>query len=133
VDDALILETSVLVDLERESRTGQPGRAHRALEHHADRRLFISATIAGEIAAGLTMRDRERWTRFLAPFPWLPMDEGVAWHFGETYHYLSRTGQLIGTNDLWIAATGLAHAVPVATTNGAEFGRVPGLEVVNVG
>ncbi|MFT4640767.1 MAG: putative nucleic acid-binding protein [Verrucomicrobiales bacterium] len=40
---------------------------------------------------------------------------------------------MIGTNDLWIAATGLTHGLPIATGNGVEFKRVPGLDVVRVG
>ena len=128
--DALIIETSVLVDLDRERRRGRGGRAHDMLARHELDRLFITATIAGELAAGTSMRDREAWDQFLAPFPWLAIDESVAWHFGEAYRYLQRTGQLIGTNDLWISATGLAYGVPVMTRNGTEFGRVPGLHVI---
>ncbi len=130
MDGALILETSVLVDLDRERRRGTPGRAHEALARHADDRLYITATIAGEVAAGASMERRDVWRTFLAAFPWLPLDDAVAWHFGQSFRYLRRTGSLIGTNDLWIAAAGLAHEVPVMTRNGAEFGRVPGLRVI---
>ncbi len=130
MDDALILETSVLIDLDRERRRGQPGRAHVALARHAEQRLFITATIAGEIAAGASMERKDGWQGFVASFPWLPIDEDAAWHFGQSYRYLRRAGSLIGTNDLWIAAVGLAHDVPVLTRNGAEFGRVPGLRVI---
>ena len=37
---------------------------------------------------------------------------------------------LIGANDLWIAATGLAYGCPVVTANQAHFERVPGLVVL---
>ena len=40
---------------------------------------------------------------------------------------------LIGTNDLWIAATALAHSMPEVTRNSAQFARVPGLDVVAYG
>jgi tRNA(fMet)-specific endonuclease VapC len=130
VDGALILETSVLVDLDRERRRNQPGRAHEALGCHPDDRLHITATIAGEIAAGASMERKEQWQAFLGSFPWLPIDEAVAWHFGEASRYLRRNGKLIGTNDLWIAAASLAHDVPLVTRNGTEFNRVPGLRVI---
>lgn len=127
---ALILETSVLIDLERERARGVPGGAHEVLGHHADHHLYITATIAGEIAAGASMERQDHWRTFLAMFPWLTIDEAAAWHYGRSARYLRRTGQLIGANDLWIAAVGLANDVPVVTRNGAEFGRVPDLRVV---
>ena len=132
MDDALIVETSVLVDLDRERRIGRLGRAHAALAAHGHRRLYITATIAGEIASGVGMHERERWNQFVRAFPWLALDEAVAWQFGEAYRYLQRVGQLIGANDLWIAAAGLAHEVPVMTRNGGGFRRVPGLEVISL-
>lgn len=131
MDDALIVETSVLIDLDRERRRERLGRAHAALARHPDRRLFITATIAGEIAAGASMERKEAWRAFLESFPWLPIDDDAAWHFGQSYRYLRQAGSLIGTNDLWIAAVGLAHDVPVLTRNGGEFGRVPGLSVIS--
>jgi tRNA(fMet)-specific endonuclease VapC len=133
VERRLIIETSVLVDLDRESRSGGTGRAHALVAQHADARLFVTATIAGELAAGTRMHDRSGWQAFLERFPWLPIDDAVAWHFGEIHRYLRRSGQLIGTNDLWIAAAGLAHGVGVMTRNAKEFDRVPGLEVIAPG
>jgi predicted nucleic acid-binding protein len=38
-------------------------------------------------------------------------------------------GLLIGTNDLWIAATAIAHTVPLVTGNDRHFSRVPDLDV----
>lgn len=43
--------------------------------------------------------------------------------------HLRDNGNLIGANDLWIAATGLAYEMPVVTRNVEHFKRVPGLEV----
>jgi alpha-L-fucosidase 2 len=51
--------------------------------------------------------------------------------YGRAYRYLEANGLLIGGNDLWIAATALAHELPVVTRNAAHFGRVPGLEVLS--
>ena len=53
----------------------------------------------------------------------------IAWHYGEIYRALAAKGQLIGANDLWIAATALAHGFGVVTNNHDEFSRVPGLAV----
>jgi predicted nucleic acid-binding protein len=53
----------------------------------------------------------------------------VSWHYGRAFRHLHDNGQLIGANDLWIAATGLAYRMPVVTRNLEHFRRVPGLEV----
>ncbi len=38
---------------------------------------------------------------------------------------------LIGTNDLWIAATALANDMPLVTKNAEHFRRVPGIEIAD--
>ena len=40
---------------------------------------------------------------------------------------LEKRGVTIGGNDLWIAATALAHGAILVTNNTGEFSRVPGL------
>ena len=54
----------------------------------------------------------------------------VTWQYGELYRHLSRNGMLIGTNDLWIAATALAYEMPLVTNNAAHFSRIPQLQLV---
>ena len=126
---SLILETSFLIDLEREARRGD-GPAHDLLEAQAEASLYITPTIAGELAAGSSMLDRERWAAFIAPFIVLPLTVDVTWRYGQAYRYLRANGMLIGANDLWIAAAGIAYRMPVATRNASDFRRVPGLEVL---
>lgn len=127
--ELLILETTFLVDLERELRRGEPGPAQRFLEAHPDARLCVTFTIAGEIAAGASLGERAVWERFLAPFRILGWTPEVSWRYGRLYRYLSDQGLLIGSNDLWIAATAIAHAVPLVTGNDRHFARVPELDV----
>ncbi len=126
----LILETTFLVDLEREAASG-PGPAHAFLQRHPDRPLHLTFTVAGELAAGPTMDDRDRWEEFLDPFTVLPWTPDVAWRYGRTFRYLRAQGLLIGSNDLWIAATALAEGMPVVTRNLDEYRRVPGLDVMS--
>jgi tRNA(fMet)-specific endonuclease VapC len=130
VGDALILETTFLIDLEREAARGAPGPAHALLARHARHRLYLTPTVAGELAAGASMADRERWEGFLTLFHMLALDREVCWQYGNAYRYLQANGRLIGANDLWIAAAGLAYRVPVVSRNSRHFERVPGLEVI---
>jgi len=126
----LILETTFLIDLERELLRGEAGPAQAFLERNPDQPLRITITIAGELAAGIPSRDRARWDEFLRPFEVLPSTADVCWEYGQAYRYLKANGLLIGANDLWIGATALAHDEPVVTRNTKEFGRIPGLTVL---
>lgn len=126
---ALILESSFFIDLEREHRRGTQKGAVEYLERLDDARLYLPAVVAGELAAGVSMANRQRWEAFLAPFFLLPVTPDVAWEYGRTYRHLRGIGQLIGANDLWIAATALANHMPVVTRNVDHFRRVPHLEV----
>jgi len=127
--DSLILETTFLIDLEREILRSAPGPAHAFLKDHSGHRLYITFAVAGELAAGPSVHERDRWERFIAPFFLLPCSQDVCWEYGRTYRFLRDNGLQIGSNDLWIAATGLAHGMPVVTRNERHYRRVPGLRV----
>ena len=129
MEHTLILETTFLIDLERELVKGEDGPAQRFLESHATCRLFITPTIAGELAAGTSLAERGRWERFLSPFRVLPITGDVSWEYGRASRYLRDNGAMIGGNDLWIAATAVAHGMPVVTRNTRHYRRVPGLDV----
>lgn len=127
----LILETTFLIDLEREVARGEQGPAQAFLERHAEQNLYLTFTVAGELAAGESLAERSRWEEFVAPFHILAFTLEVAWQYGQVFRYLQDNGLLIGSNDLWIAATGLAHNLSVLTRNVGHFRRVPGLEVLD--
>ena len=57
----------------------------------------------------------------------LPFDDDAAWHYAEIRHDLETKGQVIGPNDLKIAAICRANQVRLVTANTKEFERVPDL------
>lgn len=130
MDDALILETTFLVDLEREALAAAPGPAHAFLEANPDQRLCITLTTAGELACGPRVGDRDAWQTLVRRFRVLAPDLEACWIYGQTFRYLSDNGILVGANDLWIAAAALAHGLPVVTRDASHFRRVPGLRVM---
>ena len=64
----------------------------------------------------------------LAPFQSFPFDNLAAWQYAEIRDQLEKRGQVIGPNDLMIAAIAKAHGL-IVVTNDAEFLRVDGLLV----
>ena len=130
MDARLILETTFVIDLEREAHRGEPGPAHRFLEEHPEAPLAVTLTTAGELAGGPRTGERPSWEELIGRFELLVPDLETAWRYGQTFRYLRDNGNLIGSNDLWIAATGLAHGLAVVTANEAHYRRVPGLDVL---
>ena len=130
MDGGLILETTFLIDLERELLRGTSGPAQDFLAAHPAEALYTTFTVAGELAAGVQPDGRGRWEKFVAPFEVLPCDRDVCWEYGKAFRYLKTNGLLIGANDLWIAATAVAFGKALVTRNENEFRRVPGLMVL---
>lgn len=125
----LILDTNFVIAAEREARRGRIGRTDSFLAQRQNEKFFITFTVAGELACGQSAGARRDWERLCRPYPVLPWTMEIAWHYGEIYRALSAKGQLIGANDMWIAATALAHDFGLVTNNQDEFSRVPGLVV----
>lgn len=67
--------------------------------------------------------------RSLLPVRALP--EAAADEYGEIRASLEAKGEMIGGNDLWIAAHAKAEGLVLVTNNEREFKRVPGLKVQN--
>jgi len=130
MDAGLILETTFIIDLERELARAETGPAQEFLAGHAAEPLHITFTIAGELAAGMPLDGRRRWETFIQPFEILPCTPDVCWEYGQAFRYLKANGRLIGTNDLWIAATARAFQKPLVSRNQSEFERVPGVRVL---
>jgi len=65
----------------------------------------------------------------LSPYHSLPFDDQAAEHYASIRHDLETRGQIIGPNDLKIAAICCAHGVILITSNTSEFSRVSGLQL----
>jgi tRNA(fMet)-specific endonuclease VapC len=63
--------------------------------------------------------------------PALPLPEEAAEAYGTIRAELASRGEMIGNNDLWIAAHALAMGMILVTNNEQEFRRVRGLKIQN--
>jgi len=127
---ALILDTNFVIAAEREARQGKFGKAHAFLAAHADEEFFITFTVAGELACGTSASAHVAWKKLIRPYAMLGWVREISFVYGEIYRQLATHGNLIGTNDLWIAATARHHGMSVVTNNHEEFSRVDHLQVI---
>jgi len=123
----VILDTTVLIDLQKESRREQPGAASRLLEASGDALAFITFVTWMEFAEGWGDDDRLACERFLSGFQVLWPDVETAWRAARVSRSLRAFGEPIGDHDLWIAALALQHGRTVVSRNERHFRRVPGL------
>lgn len=63
--------------------------------------------------------------------PALPLPETAAEAYGNIRAQLETKGEMIGNNDLWIAAHALASELVLVTNNEKEFRRISGLRLQN--
>lgn len=76
-------------------------------------------------------RDRAALDGLLRHVAILDLDEDVAAHYAEIRADLKRRGEMIGGNDLFIAAHARRLGIVLVTANTREFARVTGLAVEN--
>jgi predicted nucleic acid-binding protein len=103
--------------------------------------MAISSITVGELHVGvlaaedLDVRARRLTTlESIADIEQLPIDETVARSWALLRVHLVKNKRRLNVNDLWIAATALAHDIPVVTQND-DFGpidTVAGLSVLRV-
>jgi len=100
--------------------------------------LVISVVTVAELRLGVLMAstleararrlDTLRLVESLEP---LPIDDAVASAWARMVAKLRAAGRKAPLNDSWIAATAIAHGVPVVTQD-ADYDSLPGLNVIRV-
>ncbi len=97
--------------------------------------LCTSIVVAAELRYGVVKKGSaalaQRVDQALAALSVRPLDGEADWHYGQIRADLERRGQLIGANDMLIAAHALALDAVLVTDNTAEFSRVAGLQCEN--
>lgn len=96
----------------------------------------ISVITYGELFRGaerseFKRRNHEKLKALIHSVPVQPMPEDTGLHYGRIRYELEKAGNIIGNNDLWIAAHALALDVTLITNNTSEFSRVDGLSIEN--
>jgi tRNA(fMet)-specific endonuclease VapC len=83
----------------------------------------------GAVGSTDPVRTMAKQRRFFRRFHSYPFDDTAVDAYAHLRSDLTRKGQIIGPNDMLIAAICLAHGLTLVTRNVAEFGRVAGLQL----
>jgi len=127
-----LLDTNICIYLRQNRPPAVTSRFRRLRPGDA----ALSVVTYGELAYGAE-RSRQRaqalelLARLVSLLPVLPLPEGAGSVYGEVRAALEAHGQMIGGNDLWIAAHAKAAGLILVTNNQREFRRVPGLRMQN--
>lgn len=110
----------------------------RPMEAALPESLAVSVITIGELRLGvllavdLAARERRLSTLQVASrLEPIPIDDRVAEAWAGLVARLREAGRRMPLNDSWIAATALAHVMPVVTQDD-DFDRIDGLEVVKI-
>jgi tRNA(fMet)-specific endonuclease VapC len=129
-----LMDSNVLSDIMRNPN----GRAALIFERKVfepGTRLLTSIIVACEMRYGVTKRGSaalaQRVDRALASVEVIPLATGADDMYANLRTELERRGQIIGQNDMLIAAHALALDAVLVTDNVREFKRVKGLKVEN--
>ena len=96
----------------------------------------LSVITYGELLCGAAKSSQpttalERLRELVRLLPALALPETAAETYGALRADLESRGEMIGNNDLWIAAHALAAGLTLVTNNEREFRRVRGLKMQN--
>jgi len=114
----------------------RPESVLQRLTAHKPEELCISAITLAELEYGVCHSSRPEQNQlalmaFLSQLQVVPFGSEAARDYGDIRHELASRGQLIGANDLLIAAHARSLGLTLVTNNGREFDRVDGLCVEN--
>ena len=124
----MLLDTTFLIDLQREWARGHAGAAMRFMEKHSDEEFAISVISALEFLEGYEhLRDGEA---FLGAFRKLEVTEHVARLGSRLRRKMRKRGETIGDFDILVAATALETGVGLVTADMDHFARIPELALL---
>jgi tRNA(fMet)-specific endonuclease VapC len=130
------LDSSLIIDLQRELARERPGPAFAALERIDDGEILgVSVHVVCELRAGAELsreplKAHEALDRLISGLLVRYPDERFAPAYAAALAAIQRRRQTIATMDLLIATAALVDDAAILTANLKDFSRVPGLRVI---
>ena len=127
-----LLDTNICIYISKY----QPPQVRQRFERHSLSDLYLSVITLGELHFGAQKSQAQakalKVVQQLAQMAQVAyLDENVAIHYADIRYQLHKQGNMIGNNDLWLAAHARANDWIMVTNNEKEFVRVQGLKVEN--
>ena len=122
-----LLDTNAWIHYLKHAASPVEARLRRTPAHE----VAVCSVVWAELLHGARKYEKRnervaRIERTLSPYRSLPFDDAAARRYAEIRDVLETRGEIIGPNDLLIAAIALTHGLTLVTNN-REFSRVPGL------
>jgi tRNA(fMet)-specific endonuclease VapC len=127
-----LLDTNICIYI----RQKRPAEVLRRFQKLRPGEAVLSVITYGELLYGAAKSQQrlaalERLRELVHLLPAVPLPETAAEAYGRIRAELESRGEMIGNNDLWIAAHAMAAGLTLVTNNEREFQRVRGLKVRN--
>ena len=127
-----LLDTNICIYIAKHN----PPEVRERFALHTANELAISVVTLGELIYGAEKSQaRERALTAIQNLtnliPIYSLPEAAGEQYGQIRAELQRQGQIIGNNDLWLAAHARSEHWILVTNNEREFLRVKGLQVEN--
>ena len=118
------------------AKNNRPEQVLKQFMKYKPEDLCISAITMAELEYGVCNSTKPAQNRlalltFLSNISIVPFDAAAAREYGDIRHVLKSIGELIGANDMLIAAHARSMNLTLITNNTREFERVPDLKLEN--
>jgi tRNA(fMet)-specific endonuclease VapC len=127
-----LLDTNICIYI----RQKRPEEVLRRFQKLRPGEAVLSVITYGELLYGAAKSEQrgsalERLRELVNLLPALSLPETAGEAYGTIRAQLDSRGEMIGNNDLWIAAHAMAARLTLVTNNEREFRRVRGLKIQN--
>jgi len=132
MEPRFLLDTNICIYI----RQRRPDQVLRRFQKLRPGEAVLSVITYGELLYGAAKSAQrhealEQLRELIQLLPALSLLETAAETYGRIRAELESKGQMIGNNDLWIAAHAITAGLTLVTNNEREFRRVPGLRMQN--
>jgi predicted nucleic acid-binding protein len=130
----MVLDTSVCIDLMRETAQGRDGPARCFLAGLGHRQLYLSWFSLCELHTGIFLSSQgaaeaERIMSLVDHLTLIHPDQGFPGLYGEAAAMLIRQGTPMPVMDLLIGISAKSKGLPILTRDPDHFSKIPGLIV----
>ena len=125
-DRRVLVDTSILIDFFRKKNKKETALFKIQQNHE----IYASTITEFEFLAGVKDDSVLSLKHFFSKINLLTFDSNAAKKASSIYQELKSKNKIIEFRDIFIAATALAHNLPISTLNKEHFRRIEGLKIL---